>query len=99
MGALMEHRAVSPEADQRMIGVLLAQQFNEMIPAGLPAGTRVAHKTGQITRIHHDAAIVYPAQGAPYVLVLLLEGIADEDVSARVGARIARVVHQHLRPE
>lgn len=99
MAALMTHRAVSKAADQQMIGVLLAQQFNEMIPAGLPTGTRVAHKTGQITRIHHDAAIVYPAQGAPYVLVVLTEGIADQETSARIGARIARSIHQHLRPE
>ncbi|QXD17072.1 class A beta-lactamase-related serine hydrolase [Rhodocaloribacter litoris] len=95
--ALAAGRAVSPEADREMIGILLEQRFNEMIPAGLPAGTRVAHKTGWITGIHHDAAIVYPAGDAPYVLVILIEGIEDPHVAATLGADIARAVHTRLR--
>ena len=35
------------------------QEFDDMIPAGVPEGTRVANKTGWITRIQHDGAIVY----------------------------------------
>ena len=57
-----------------MIEILKAQEFNEKIPAGLPEGTPVAHKTGDITGIHHDAAIVYPPGEAPYVLVVLTQG-------------------------
>ncbi len=96
--ALRRGEAVSPEADRAMIDVLLDQRFNTMIPAGLPAGTRVAHKTGWITEIHHDAALVFPAQGEPYVLVVLTEGIEAEEASARLGAEIARAVHAALRP-
>ncbi|MDX1546380.1 MAG: serine hydrolase [Rhodothermales bacterium] len=95
---LMQGTAVSPEADRQMVEILHAQRFNTMIPAGLPEGTRVAHKTGWITEIHHDAAIVYPEDGAPYVLVVLTEGIADEAASAALGAEIARAVHAALRP-
>jgi len=96
--ALLRGAAVSPEADRAMIDVLLDQQFNTMIPAGLPEGVRVAHKTGWITRIHHDAAIIYPARGEAYVLVILTEGIDDEAVSAALGAEITRAVHAALRP-
>ena len=95
--ALAAGRAVSPEADREMVEVLLAQQFNTMIPAGLPEGVRVAHKTGWITAIHHDAAIVEPPDGAPYVLVILTEGFAAEAESAAIGAAIARAVHAALR--
>jgi beta-lactamase class A len=79
-----------------MLAILARQQFNEMIPAGLPPGTQVAHKTGQITAIHHDAAVVTPAGGPPYVLVVLIEGIADDVVSAALGARVAQTVHEFL---
>ena len=96
--ALRDGRAVSPEADAEMVEILAAQRFNEMIPAGLPPGTRVAHKTGWITEIHHDAAIVYP-DGAPYVLVILTEGIADREVSSRLGAEITAAVHAALEAE
>ena len=98
LDALRRGEAVSPEADRAMIDVLLDQHFNTMIPAGLPEGTRTAHKTGWITRIHHDAALVYPEQGEPYVLVILTEGIDDENASAALGAEIARAVHAALRP-
>ncbi len=97
MTHLMEGTAVSAERDAQMRDVLMAQQFGEMIPAGLPAGARVAHKTGQITRIHHDAAIVYPEAGAPYVLVVLTEGIDDGDRSAALGAAISAIVYRNLR--
>ncbi len=96
MLALLEGRAVNAAADANMLDILARQQFNEMIPAGLPPGTRVAHKTGQITAVHHDAAVVIPAAGSPYVLVILMEGIADDTVSAALGARVARTVNDFL---
>lgn len=96
--ALRDGRAVSPALDSAMVAVLTAQEFNEMIPSGLPEGTRVAHKTGRITEIDHDAAIVYPAGGGPYVLVILIEGLADPDESEALGAAITSAVHAALRP-
>ena len=96
LAALRDGRAVSPEADAAMLDILDDQEFNEMIPAGLPAGTRVAHKTGEITRIHHDAAVVYPEAGAPYVLVVLIEGLDDKAASARLGAEISAAAWEAL---
>lgn len=96
---LMEGRAVSAEADRQMIDILLDQRFTSIIPAGLPDDVRVAHKTGWITRIHHDGGIVYPPGSAPYVLVVMMRGIDDEARSAAAGARIAAAVHQVLRPD
>jgi beta-lactamase class A len=75
--------------------ILLRQELNDEIPAGLPPGTRVAHKTGQITAVLHDAAIVYPATRAPYVLVVLTREIPDEKVARALIADISRLVYQH----
>ncbi|MEM1127408.1 MAG: serine hydrolase [Bacteroidota bacterium] len=99
LAALRDGHAVSPQSDAAMVHTLKAQRFNTMIPQGLPLGTEVAHKTGWITEIHHDAAIVYPRDQPPYVLVILTEGIADETVSAQLGADVARLVHAALRPK
>jgi beta-lactamase class A len=87
----------TPTSRQRMIEILSAQEFNEKIPAGLPPGTPVAHKTGDITAIHHDAAIVFPPGEEPYVLVILTAGIADEAEANRVIADISRVVWEGRR--
>ena len=89
-------KAVSAKADAEMIQVLERQKFNDGIPAGLPPGTRVAHKTGTITRIHHDAAIVYGPQ--PYVLVILVRGIQEQKESAALIAAISREVWAEMRP-
>jgi beta-lactamase class A len=84
-------RAVDSESDRAMIEILKRQKFNDAIPAGLPPGTPVAHKTGNITRIHHDAAIVYGPN--PYVLVLLVRGTEDKKQSAALMAELSRAVY------
>jgi beta-lactamase class A len=94
MRALAEGRAVSREASREMADVLAAQKFNEGIPSGLPAGVRVAHKTGSITKIEHDAGVVYPPRRKPYVLVVLVRGIADEKRAHRLIADISRAVYE-----
>lgn len=93
---LQSGEAVSERADAAMIDVLLDQVFNEMIPAGLPEGIDVAHKSGWTSTVNHDAAIVYPLRGAPYVLVVMTEGLGDEKAS-RLTADISRAVYEHLR--
>ena len=94
LGVLMlkiaKAEAVSAAADAEMAAILKRQKFTDGIPAGLPPGTIVAHKTGTITRIHHDAAIVYGPH--PYVLVILVRGIRDQKVSAGLMAAISREV-------
>jgi beta-lactamase class A len=86
-------QTVSATSDAAMIDILKRQKFNEAIPAGVPAGTPVAHKTGNITKIHHDGGIVYAPR--PYVLVILVRGIQDQKVSAPLMSKISAVVYQH----
>jgi beta-lactamase class A len=88
--ALGEGTVISREASDKMIAILLAQEHNDGIPAGLPPGTRVAHKTGWITEITHDAGIVFRPDGSKYVLVVLTRGFKKEKEAKRVQARIAR---------
>ena len=91
---------VLPRAEcGEVIDVLAGQQFNEMIPAGLPPGTRVAHKTGWITGIQHDGAIILPDGSPSYVLVVLSRGGADTMTVRRVAADIARLSWQMLGPD
>lgn len=93
--AIEEGKAGSPAATQEMLAILLAQEFNEKIPAGLPPGTRVAHKTGEITAVSHDAAIIYPTGRKPYVLVVLTRGIADGTRASKLIADISAIIYAH----
>ena len=85
LAALANGTAASPASCKEMLAILGRQQFKEGIPAGLPPATRVYHKTGWITEIYHDAALVEPARGGRYVLVVLTGGIPKaEDAHALV---------------
>jgi len=99
MSAIEGGTAASRASTDSMRAVLLRQEFNEEIPAKLPAGTRVAHKTGQIGGHLHDAAIVYPRQRGPYVLVVLTRGIDDEKVARSLIADVSRLVYDHATRE
>jgi beta-lactamase class A len=91
--------AVDKAASEEMVAVLERQAFNERIPAGLPKGIRVAHKTGEITRIQHDAAIVYAPR--PFVLVVLVRGLQDPKAGSALAADITRTLYaasQERRP-
>jgi beta-lactamase class A len=92
MEAIAHGEAVDQQSCRQMIEILERQKFNEGIPAGLPAGTRVAHKTGEITKIHHDAAIVFAPK--PFVLVILVRGLAETKDSAALMADITRQLYQ-----
>jgi len=87
-------KAVGRAESREMVEILKRQTFNAAIPAGLPPGTPVAHKTGTITKVHHDAGIVYATR--PYVLVVLVRGIEKEEDSAALIAAITRVVNGAL---
>jgi beta-lactamase class A len=83
--------AVDKRASDAMIAILKRQKFNDRIPAGLPRGVVVAHKTGEITRIQHDAAIVYAPR--PFVLVVLVRGVQDAKVGSALTAKITRAIY------
>jgi beta-lactamase class A len=96
--ALAQFRAASPAACREMLEVLGRQHFTEGIPAGLPAGTRVEHKTGWIGGVvYHDAAIVRPAGRAPYVLVVLTGGVKDDSVAYALVRDISHQVYAAVR--
>lgn len=99
LGALMTAIELNTAASRRscalMKAVLTRQEFNAEIPAGLPAGTLVAHKTGWITGTLHDAAVVYPSGRKPYVLVVLTRRIPQEKTAQALIAELSREVYAY----
>ncbi|HSP13728.1 MAG TPA: serine hydrolase [Thermoanaerobaculia bacterium] len=74
---IADGKAYSPQACDEMLKIMLDQQYRSGIPAGLPNAARVAHKTGNISTVHHDAGIVYLDGRKPYVLVILTQFRAE----------------------
>jgi beta-lactamase class A len=91
-----EERALSPELSRQMLHVLHEQEFRSGIPAGLPANARVAHKTGEISTIAHDAGIVYLPKRKPYVVAILTEWDPLATGRSPAIAAASYMVYEHL---
>ena len=93
---MAQYELVNKKASKKMINILLDQKFNEIIPAKLPPGVKVAHKTGSITGIQHDAGIVFLPNGKKYVLVLLSKFEGDEKKAQETMANVSKLVYDYM---
>ncbi|MDZ7333294.1 MAG: class A beta-lactamase-related serine hydrolase [candidate division KSB1 bacterium] len=96
MKAIAQKTVVTPVACEEMIGILTDQKLNKKIPALLPPTVKVAHKTGSIFSIDHDAAIVYKSPDHAYILVVLTRGIQDHQQAEALIARISRLIYDAI---
>jgi beta-lactamase class A len=96
MEGIAKNAAVDKTASEEMAAILRRQTVNDRIPAGLPPGVAVAHKTGEITRIRHDAAIVYAPR--PFVLVVLIRGLNEGKKASALAAGITRLIYEASNP-
>ena len=87
---------VNDETRGQMLEILHAQEFNSMIPEGLPKDARVAHKTGEISTVCHDAGIVFLPGRKPYVVAILTEMSASVETRSGPVAEISRAVFEAL---
>jgi beta-lactamase class A len=94
---IAEERAYSPELSRQMLDILHLQEFKKGIPARLPRDVRVAHKTGDISTVAHDAGVVYAPGRKPYVLAILTEWAADAGSRSPTIASISHAVFDQLR--
>lgn len=101
---IAEHLMVSPELCRMAMRFLTWQRFRNMIPALLPAGTTVAHKTGRGQRGWMDAGIVYCAGRPAYILSATTDGVPDSMPDGLPGhaaatqaiARLSRLIWDSL---
>ena len=93
---IAEERAFSPELSRSMLDILHDQEFRSGIPAGLPAHARVAHKTGEISTVAHDAGIVYLPKRKPYVVAILTQWEPETSGRSPTIAAAAYMVYEHL---
>ena len=93
---LAEGKAFSPGLSRRMMDILHGQEFNQGIPARLPKGARVAHKTGEISTVAHDAGVIYLPKRKPYALVVLTEWDPAATGRSRTIASVSHSVYEAL---
>jgi beta-lactamase class A len=93
---IAQGKAVDSAASEEMVRILLKQEFNDIIPARLPKDVKVAHKTGEISGVRHDAGIVFLPDGRKYVLVLLSRELKDVPAAAAAMAQVSEMVYRYM---
>ncbi len=79
LSLLQERKLIDPDSDRKILDIMLQCQTNARIPAKLPHGVTVAHKTGSIDHLTNDCGVVYTSNGT-YVLALFYNGnLASEE--------------------
>jgi beta-lactamase class A len=91
---IMTGRAVDEESSLEMLQLLAAQRINDRIPQGLPDGTTVAHKTGNLPLLTHDAGVVFAPHG-PFIIVVMTEDVS-EGVAVEKIEEITRYVYDYF---
>jgi beta-lactamase class A len=94
-GELVRGSLVSRDASARMFARLSRQRTVDRLPAALPGGAVLAHKTGNLGFATHDAGIVAGPDGAPIVLVVLTWDSAEQDAIYLI-REIALLAYQGL---
>jgi beta-lactamase class A len=94
---LAKRQLISAAASDRMLARLERQQINDRLPAQLPPGVVIAHKTGNLTAVTHDAGIIFTKTG-PRVVVAMTWDATDEDAQNFISSIGALVYSANLEP-
>ncbi len=88
---------ITPEECQAMLDIMSQNRIGALIEAGVPEGTRVAHKHGWVGDTHGDAGIVF-SPGSDYVLCVYLyhKDWLEWDVSSPLIARVSEATYNYF---
>lgn len=88
------NKAVSLNASREMKKLLLAQTINNRIPKYLPTDIQVAHKTGELDFVRHDAGIVF-GKKSDYIFVFLSKTPVPENAIENI-ANLSKTIYNAL---
>jgi len=88
---------ITPEECQAMLDIMSQNRIGALIEAGVPEGTRVAHKHGWVGDTHGDAGIVF-SPGGDYVLCVYLyhKDWLEWDISSPLIARVSEATYNYF---
>lgn len=97
VGALLEHLYASDRlksaSNNQFVTFLKEQRVNNRLSRGLPVGTQIAHKTGDLGNAVHDAGIVYSPAG-DYIIVVLSSWPNPQAGAAGIAELSSQIYHQ-----
>lgn len=83
------------EGSSLVLEYMRQQQRRGKIPAGIPSGVTVGNKTGELSDVENDAAIVYGSKGT-YVLCVMSEELSDNYGAQRFITKTSSLVYEYM---
>jgi beta-lactamase class A len=101
--AIRDANGFSAASSSAMLDMLFDQQFSGGIAPGLPdavrAIARVAHKTGDISTVSHDAGLVFLHGRPPYVVAILTESSGEAADRTAALTAVSRAAYDAVAAE
>ncbi len=88
---LMKGEIVNPKHKDELLGYMTDTIYENWLVAGVPKGTRVAHKYGREIHVVNDAGVVFAKQ--PFVLVIMTKGVVEREADS-VFPNLAKIVYE-----
>lgn len=92
MELIYDRELVSHYASYRFENLLNNQEVNYKIPAALPEGTHISHKTGEESQTENDAAIIYTPYG-DYIFCVMSTDLYDTGTAVDTIHRLTALVY------
>ncbi len=96
LGAMAKEQLIDEWSSREMIAILRGQQHNSLLPAPLPAGTTVAHKTGTLHDTLNDVGIVNPQSPDPYVIAVMTTDLPTLESGRRFIRGVSKLTYTAL---
>lgn len=91
---LYKHELISDASTDAFIDNLLAQEINNRLPAVIPEGFSIAHKTGDVYNYIHDAGIIFTPDGDYVFLIMSSEW--DDNMTFGPGYEYFKVIYDSI---
>lgn len=92
---VLEGTYVSSYASEKILEALKAQAKTGKIPAGVPQGVQTANKTGELSYVDNDAAIVW-SPSCTYVLCIMSSNAGNRIYEIK---KLSSMVYEGLNPQ
>ncbi|QIF04322.1 serine hydrolase [Roseimicrobium sp. ORNL1] len=94
---IQEGQFTTAKSREAMLQILFDQKYNAVLPKKLPPGTRVAHKTGEISTVSHDAGLFFVKERPPYAFAILTEVLPESNGRTATVAAMSEAVCDYFR--
>ena len=97
LGQVYAGTFVNRRACERILSAMKEQRVVTKIPAGLPEGTVCANKTGELSRVENDTAVIY-SSGGDYIFCVMSDRVSPGTAQSEI-AEMSRIIYETLGAE